>query len=397
MQLYRSLIPLAASNPHVHYAFLLCASTHLASQSGRRAELQLEQLRYSSKALLSVRQAISSASCFDVEALLTAMIFLAMNNDVSLEAHHDTNPFAPPFTDMQWLSHYARSELQPEHWKAIQIVVEKHGGAANLTVFAMPWLLSYAALIQSAISFSKPIYPLLQPDGRLYADIPTKAFLGEIYQAPPVSSGFAYLQSAGIPEKLVIVFSGLGRLSRALQMLSDGSVDRPYYDRIGDYRNLVQHRLLSLPTANDLREPILVDRTALQPILNLYDACRMTALLYSTHVTFPIPRTASQREDVVTSHRNKLLATGPHISQSTEALELLLWCTVIGGIASEHGTHRHWYTTEVKRLSSLCGVQSCLQLMETMERFAWMEKACQACACALWNAADGDSRITHEQ
>lgn len=142
MQLYHSLIPLAASNPHVHYAFLLCASTHFALQSGRRAELQLEQLRYSSKALLSVRQVISSATCFDVEALLTAMIFLAMNNDESLEAHHDPNPFTPPFADMQWLSHYARSELQPEHWKAIQIIVKKYGGVENLTVFAMPWLLA---------------------------------------------------------------------------------------------------------------------------------------------------------------------------------------------------------------------------------------------------------------
>lgn len=257
--------------------------------------------------------------------------------------------------------------------------------------------MSSAALIQSAISLSKPIYPLLQPDGRPYANIPTKTFPGEIYQASWASNGFTYLQSAGIPERLVMVFTSLGRLSQAFQMLSDSSVDRPAYDRIGDYRNLVQHRLLSLPTANDLRESILVDRIASQATLNLYDACRMTTLLYSTHVTFPIPRTTSQREDLVTTHRSKLLATGPHIRQNTQALELLLWCSVIGGIASEHGTHRNWYMTEVKKLSSLCGVKSCLQLMETMKRFAWMEEACQACACVLWNAAHGDSRITHEQ
>lgn len=256
---------------------------------------------------------------------------------------------------------------------------------------------SSASLIQSAISFSKPIYPLLQPDGQPYADISSTVFLGRVHQAPRTNSGFGCLQAAGIPERLVMVFISLGQLSRALKMLNDGSVDRPSYDRIGDYRNLVQHRLLSLPTTEDLHEQILEGRTASQDIWSLYDACRITALLYSTHVTFPVPRTASQREDVLTSHRTKLLAIGPHIRQSSEVLELQLWCTIIGGIASEHGTHRNWYTIEVKRLASLCGVQSSLQLMETMERFAWMEEACQAGARALWNAADGGTRIMHEQ
>jgi hypothetical protein len=256
---------------------------------------------------------------------------------------------------------------------------------------------SSASLIQSAISLSEPIYPLLHPDGQPYADISSTAFLGTVHQAPRANSGFGCLQAAGIPERLVMAFISLGQLSQALQMLNDGPVDRPAYDRIGDYRNLVQHRLLSLPTAEDLHEQALGDRTATQHIWSLYDTCRMTALLYSTHVTFPVPRTASQREDMLTSHRIKLLATGPHIIQSSQVLELLLWCTVIGGIASEHSTHRHWYTIEVKRLFTLCGVKSSLQLMETMKRFAWMEEACQGGARALWNAADGDARIMHQQ
>lgn len=110
---------------------------------GHPRKLELEKLHHRGEALKSIREVISTgAKDYDVECLLLATLFLAMNNDEYFEEYREPDPFIAPLANMQWLSHYSGCQMHPFHWNAIQVLVRQHGGIGNLTTFALPWLLS---------------------------------------------------------------------------------------------------------------------------------------------------------------------------------------------------------------------------------------------------------------
>ncbi len=117
-------------------------------------------------------------------------------------------------------------------------------------------------------------------------------------------------------------------------------------DRIADCRNLVQHRLLSLPTSADPPSFILEDDNS-NPTwaLRVYQTCRMTALLYSISVTFPVSWPASQRQQLLLVLREELSAVDQLRGEGdVGVLGVLLWSTVMGGIAAQYSRPlRQWY------------------------------------------------------
>jgi hypothetical protein len=142
-QFYRAWMPHVESNPHIYHALVGCASAHCASKNGHIMSLESEQLRHRVKTIQSIREAVSTpGNGHNVEALLIAILILALNNDPTSPSQTDRNPFTPPLKDMQWLSHYAQSRLHPSHWNAMQSLVKTYGGIENLTIYGLPWLLS---------------------------------------------------------------------------------------------------------------------------------------------------------------------------------------------------------------------------------------------------------------
>jgi hypothetical protein len=63
-----------------------------------------------------------------------------------------------------------------------------------------------------------------------------------------------------------------------------------------------------------------------------YEACRLAAIMYCIHVTFPVPRTMYARQLLLPQVEKAIakirLATGDRALG-----ELVLWCVIVGGIA----------------------------------------------------------------
>lgn len=250
-----------------------------------------------------------------------------------------------------------------------------------------------ASLIQAAITMSKPVYSLFEPDGKPYAYIPpTKLFQTNQSQTLECGRGFRYLQSIGIRADVVQTFVDLGQLSQIIQQLGETIYESPTIDMIGDCRNSVQHRLHSLPPTAALADrftPLESSTVSFHQILSLYETCRVAALLFSTSVTFPVSRTPRQREEILANLQKHILIVSQQTCEDDEILGLLLWCAVVGGISAEHSPMRRWYAAQVSKLSIAYGVQNWHDMKELMNQFAWLDIACEAGGLTLWNEING--------
>jgi hypothetical protein len=257
-----------------------------------------------------------------------------------------------------------------------------------------------ASLIQAAITMSKPVYSLFEPDGKPYTYIPpTKLFQTNKPQTLEYGRGFRYLQSIGIRADIAQIFVDLGQLSQIIQQLGETAYKSPAIDMVGDCRNSVQHRLLSLQPIAAPADPFtILEFGAISSLqaLSLYETCRAAALLFSTSVTFPVSRTSHQREEILMNLQEQILIFDQKNSEDRDVLGLLLWCVVIGGIAAEHSPIRQWYAAQVRQLSIEYGVQNWHYMKELMNQFAWLDTACEAGGLTLWNKINGTFELRNE-
>jgi hypothetical protein len=240
------------------------------------------------------------------------------------------------------------------------------------------------------MNYKKPVYPLLNPRGQPYAlhpcisipqtsDSTSNKALG--------SHGFKRLLLFGIQAHLVEVFVNLGGLSQTIQSIFDGCCKSITMDIIGENRNIIQHRLLSLPTETDSPTVILDDTASevddLYSGLQLYYTCRQAALIYSTYVTFPVPRSAAHRDEQLMIIRNAI-ESSQECGEKQDASAVLLWCAFIGGIVACGSPQQAWYTEQTRNLSARNCIEDWNQLKNFLKSFAWLGAACDIGGHVLW-------------
>jgi hypothetical protein len=133
----------------------------------------------------------------------------------------------------------------------------------------------------------------------------------------------------------------IGALTLAVDYYLQGKPCGLKLGAIGRTRTTVQQRLLLLPTAEELSIPLSLSK----PKPNIYECCRLTALIYSVAVVFPVPNSHSVLQELV---RRLIIVMGV-LDIRTFGVELggvLLWMLVLGGIAALDTLERHWFTLQ---------------------------------------------------
>lgn len=128
-----------------------------------------------------------------------------------------------------------------------------------------------------------------------------------------------------------------------------------------DHRNNAQHALLSLPPRGGTAE-----------------CYRLTALIYSLLVTFPLPYNASPLSSLVTQLKTALAAWH-------DGDEILLWALTIGGIAAIGLEERDWFTNSFRRAVSRIGVGSWDEAREIIKRGLWLGATNDGDGYDLWH------------
>ncbi|KAL5359482.1 hypothetical protein BJX96DRAFT_148514 [Aspergillus floccosus] len=371
------------------YAVLWSASYHqdvLRLTYGGSRQGSKEQFYLKGLALESLRKAVSSyKGTTPIDSIIMCILFLAVNDTHGIKLFRDPSPFTPTFTGIHALDIYGSRDYHALHWKVIQDLLGQFGGISVLREFALAWLLSISDIMNAAHTFRKPIYPALGVDGKmLQLDPPFVLFAqygaisqGEVRSKEP-GSGFDELLSLSPPVRqgLVTVFAHVGQLSHVLQHFSKAPCSPAALDHLGDSRNLVHHRLFSLPDENDDIEQILLVSARkpgkdIKVSKELYLTCRLAVHLYASHVTFPIPQTTVVRVPLLQSLYPKL----QFLANQGVSGPLLLWCAVVSLVAS-HGTPiADWLLVLVKNLCGKLKVMGLDHLLKLLRSFAWVDVA----------------------
>ncbi|EED12786.1 conserved hypothetical protein [Talaromyces stipitatus ATCC 10500] len=323
-----------------------------------------------------------------IDSIIRCMLVLAVNEKDSERIYREPSPFAPVFTGLHGLEVYGGRDFSPLHWMVMYKLLQKQGGIKKLRLFALAWHVSASDLTNAAHTLRKPLYPIVDVYGqKLDLDPPLLLFApygcGHSWgQRKTPGSGFNELlfMEQPVHGELVIVFCHIGELSYVIDHMSTQSCDAQLLDLLGDSRDLVHHRLFSQPNEDDTSDKIL-QRLDNGPsigdthkgCLELYLTCRLAMLLYSAHVTFPVPRSIAVRQRLLRSLCPKLQSFAVQGFSSP----LLLWCTSVALIAAYGTEHFDEVLLLFKKLCCALQVMSLEKLLEILCSFAWVHATVQ--------------------
>jgi hypothetical protein len=146
-----------------------------------------------------------------------------------------------------------------------------------------------------------------------------------------------------------------------------------------DQRNLIQWHLMSLLPASQLGPVFLQSHP-------IYEACRISAMIFGVGVTFPLPPETAPLSTLAKLLQIELQQHDQNIAWSSlAAVRVLFWAFTLGGIAAT-GTHnREWFVAELKQLALLHRLNTWDDLKPILKTVLWLDCACDSAGKKLWN------------
>ncbi|KAL5341434.1 hypothetical protein BJX70DRAFT_358781 [Aspergillus crustosus] len=349
-----------------------------------------EQLYLRGLVLKSLREEIGKPPHLtSSDGLLMAVLFLAVNVAHRTGLRRDPNPFSPPFTDLHGLHFYGSRQYHPWHWDIVHTIINRFGGIEVIKAFALAWLLSIADIMNAVNTLQKPIYPMLDIAGRVLDLAPPLTLFPVPVDTsgasiPPPGSAFNELSclSPPVKQEIVSVFVEIGQLAAVLQYnaIQGNRTPPEILDLLGDCRNLVHHRLFSLPDENDDASDYITPNTTAEPAESegldqtreIYLTYRLTVTLYAIHVTFPTPRIAPQQRLLSSALNLKLRGLADMGISNT----LLLWPILVLFISvGEDSDVAIEWLSRLKELCESLEIDTRDKLLHFLRGYAWVDVA----------------------
>jgi len=232
-------------------------------------------------------------------------------------------------------------------------------------------------IITSMNSASKPTFPPLRIHEtyitavRAWATSPSRKFIQKL------GSKFWNIQDYGMTDAMLQLFDAMGSLTIAIDHYLKGEPDGLTVGEIARTRTAIQKRLLLLPSDEEF---------SIIPLFSpcLYEACRLTALIFGIAVAFPIPKTYAMLRTLSLRLKESIEKSEISRSTSSEVLHVFLWMLILGGIAALDKAERPWFVSQLITLVRILeidwdGVE------EILESFLWLESACGSGGRLLWS------------
>ena len=116
-----------------------------------------------------------------------------------------------------------------------------------------------------------------------------------------------------------------------------------------------------------------------------YECCRLTAMLYSNSVLFPLPTASSWHIDLLLQIR-RILAEARLQLWPDDAGALLIWSLCIASIAAFWTDHKMYFIRELESALLAKGVASWSAFHAILKRFLWTDIACWAGGMDVWKS-----------
>jgi hypothetical protein len=382
----------------VFHAFVYAAAVHYDDLHLNTSLSQTREiLAHKCEAIHQLRQALAGLNgALPRDALILAMTYLglATSGDTRVRIEdEETSPFNPPepVNSTLWRRQFLQTS-ENVHISAAKRLIDIKGGLEGrcfiLAKSNFWWviMLSYspgsklmisssADLQNASLELRKPHYPPW--------DIPALASEVEdpqtnILPANTTSlraSGFQTLLQMGLTKEIYEVLLRLNEASSMVEAFYKGTLRRANLSALLNRRVKVHHAVLSLPTADEA--------CVQEDQRSIYECCRFSAILYSTAVLFPsppskrtLPRIASMMKTTIEDFKLETCFEGGG--------KLLVWALLLGGIASEGTLERVWFLRRLKPLLAMEGIVQWRLLTDLVDRFLWMDSACEDGALGVW-------------
>lgn len=208
------------------------------------------------------------------------------------------------------------------------------------------------------------------------------------------ASAFQSLGEYGITESMLQVLDSIGAFTLAVDYYLQGNPLGLKLIEIARTQAAVQQRLLLLPTAEELGISSFLSKPKPKP--NIYECCRLTFLIYSVAVVFPVPNSHSVLQELV----RRLTVVMGILDIRTFGVELggvLLWMLVLGGIAALDTPERHWFTWQLAWIVRRLDRDDWEGVEDILGSFLWLDSACGQGGRLLWSEAMATSYSNHLQ
>ncbi|KAE9374855.1 hypothetical protein N431DRAFT_405887 [Stipitochalara longipes BDJ] len=367
-------------NPFLFNVLLWSACCHRDFLRGSEIQYDSPQaLSYKVNSIRLLNEVLSDGrKAITDEVILTVMGLAA--HEILTVTQQNPKPFNSPLKDAGGMAFYSATKDVPEHMEAIKKLIALRGGLENLK---LPGLAEtfHIGCISKTLNFSvKSIFPPLRSHGIYIASLKEwAATLLSPAQVP--AKAFRRLARFGISDSMFESFQCIDCLTMATEHYLEGKPDGLTLGQIVRTRLAVQKRLLMLPTAEELRYD---SETILSAKRDLYECCRLTAIIFSVAVIFPTPNQFGVLQTLVRGLKAELEQKEIH-NNDLDYSELLLWILVLGGIAALGKSERPWFVSHLKVVGlERLQIHNWDSAEHILKQFLWLDSACNGGGHQLW-------------
>lgn len=337
----------ALENPVAFYALSFAASQHhnyLLKGNDPNSAAPLVRLSYKTEAVKLINKELDALKGKPIpDALLIAILSLGAhghkpieNSEAKQSAYMDkVRGPKSPLASAQMIDFYGHIDQETAHMSALRTLLAHNKGVSKIELPGLAGALGLGDLLHSTITHQKPSLLADSPVG----DLPDIArFLppedAETF-APVVT--FPLRHASSLPDnsptmKLLSVLTLAQTVTAALDYHHHSKREHTGTDAqevsmrsLTLARNYVHHSLLSLPEANSLWGVQFA----------LYNVLRITSLIYSDLVLFPLPKETGVRGRYAAMLREVLQGKGSGVGGLWRGeAGMMLWICLMGAVAA---------------------------------------------------------------
>lgn len=363
--------------PVVFHAFLYAASLQLLTAcNGREMVKSGEMIRFDhyQKAIHLINKHITELDGPPPDALIMAVTTLAVHGSRAPSPGIECHPQSPLATQ-QYLHMYGQMLIEESHVSGLTGLIQRKGGIEGMETYGMADTIALADVYLATKRLRNPQLPLHWPKESL---VSTEKYTPDdtaVAMASILGSGFELLHTHLAGEMLCETLEQMCELTIALDQHTRGGQGAPDMVELTTTRNCVQHQLLLFDFAS-------MDASSEE--LTIAEVCRISALIFSDMVLFPLP--ATQKVKPMLAVRLKSLLARCAIKCPSQAqLRTLAWATMLGCIASTFAVEHDWFLRQLSIHLSTLSIMDWPKLRQLCSTFLWWPSVCDPPGRVVWS------------
>lgn len=306
-------------------------------------------LKHQTSLIQSIQEGIRTNAITD-ELILAVYSLVTLDTTplkVSYRSHDESllfGDYKPPLTSLGWLNNTSQLHFSDHHAEVAAKLLAPRGGIQNLRVTEYAYQMQAHDICRNSKTGSKPLFDLCK-SYRHILETRMPLYRSYAFQSYPVSPTFNTL--------LLDLRTYLRQLD--LYMTFVAPIVTP--ETLVAWRNINQHRLLSLPDDKD-------------------QLFRLATLIFNYNVTFPVPY-----RDLVQNWARELVA---HIHKALDTSEAALWAIVVAALSRPDAEVMGCLRDKGSRIVKALNITSWHGLKTILIRYLWLDGACDVGGRNFW-------------